>query len=96
MEVPVADAHNLQESALAGYLDGLRDAGWHGDPDLVRSGYEIAARLRYGVGLIGLLPAYVDERRPSWLEQISGRPLAEVVAGLAAVNRWQVSQIRKT
>jgi len=48
--VELTQARALSEIALEGYLEGLRDAGWRGDPRLVHLGYKAAANLRYGIG----------------------------------------------
>lgn len=40
----------LEEEALAGYLEGLRSTGWQGDAALVRLGYAAASALRYNLG----------------------------------------------
>jgi hypothetical protein len=42
----------LEEAVLSGYVDGLREAGWRGDPRLVRLGYAAASALRYSIGTI--------------------------------------------
>jgi hypothetical protein len=49
-EVELTQARALYEIALEGYLEGLRDAGWRGDPRLVHLGYKAASNLRYGIG----------------------------------------------
>lgn len=51
--VMLADAdpdrvRELGETCFEGYLAGLRDAGWDGDPKLVRLGYA-AGTIRYGL-----------------------------------------------
>jgi AcrR family transcriptional regulator len=45
-EVEPGEAHELDEAVFAGYLDGLRDAGWRGDPRQARLGYTAAAASR--------------------------------------------------
>lgn len=45
-EYDAAAARSLDEAVFAGYLDGLREAGWQGDPRLVRLGYTAACALR--------------------------------------------------
>jgi hypothetical protein len=43
-----ADVPALSRACYAGYLAGLRDAGWEGDERLVRLGYAAAMALRFG------------------------------------------------
>jgi hypothetical protein len=47
-DVSLKDLHALDGVVFAGYVDGLRDAGWRGDPDLARFGLVASAPLRYG------------------------------------------------
>lgn len=51
-EVEVARAVELDRIVFDGYLAGLRDAGWQGDPRQVRFGFVASAVLRYGVGTL--------------------------------------------
>jgi len=46
---PAERAADLDRSVFAGYLQGLRDAGWQGDSDLVRLGYTAAVALRWSL-----------------------------------------------
>ena len=39
----------LEASIFAGYVDGLRESGWRGDPKLARFGFAATAALRCGV-----------------------------------------------
>ena len=43
----------LEELVVREYLRGLNDAGWHGDPGLVRLGYMAGAALNYGIATLG-------------------------------------------
>lgn len=47
-EVEGGDVPALEEAALRAYLRGLGDAGWTGDSDLVRFGYQARVALRIG------------------------------------------------
>ncbi len=78
MEVPASSALALEEVAFAGYLDGLREAGWRGDPRQVLLGYTVAGLLRFSLGVWKhLLPALLDERRHSRAERLFRRPFSE-------------------
>lgn len=94
MDVSLDNARQLQATVLASYIDGLQDAGWRGDPDLVRKGYAVAAVLRYGVGSpLRILPFLLDERFHPRLVQLMGRPMSDITATLAGVNDWLVDLI---
>ena len=76
----------LEDCVLAAYTDGLRDAGWRGDPRLVRLGYAAASALRYslyGVVRQGIL---LDESRHAWAERALGHPLAEFIDRVVRVR----------
>ena len=93
-DISVNHAQQLQDMVLVSYTEGLRDAGWHGDPDLVATGYRVATGLRFGVGLLRQLVAILlDERLHSYIEHLIGRPLEEIVANLAAMNGWLVDLV---
>jgi hypothetical protein len=59
-DFPSADAEELDHVAFAGYLAGLRDAGWHGPVDQVRLAYTAAVSLRWSL-LLGTLRDVVDD-----------------------------------
>jgi hypothetical protein len=72
-------AQELEEAAFYGYLEGLTDAGWRGDPRVVRFGYAASTALRYGVGTVRLvLPILLDERLHARVEQLLDRPIEQV------------------
>jgi hypothetical protein len=76
----VTDLPHLDRMAFEGYLTGLREVGWTGSAQLVRLGYTIAAVLRYGLGVIQLLPLQLDETRRGELELIFGHPIEDVAS----------------
>lgn len=89
MEVPFSDAEALQALVLAEYIEGLRDAGWQGDSEIVETGYRVAAGLRYGIGAVRMmLPALLDEGSHTHMEQLFGRPMSQIIAYNADLNRW--------
>ncbi len=94
MAIPASEAPELGAMVVASYLEGLGEAGWHGQPEVVETGYRVAAGLRFGIGLVRQLVAILgDEQRHPYLEQLIGRPLEEIVANLAAMNAWLVELI---
>ena len=48
-EYDAAEAGSLDTALFAGYMDGLREAGWKEDSRLARLGYTAACALRWGV-----------------------------------------------
>ena len=73
------DELKLEQIVLEGYLEGLRDAGWRGDADLVRFGYAATLYWRYAVGgFIGeMIPWMLDERHHATVEQAVGHSMQE-------------------
>ena len=87
MEVDILMGGELEEKAFAGYLEGLHESGWRGDPQLVRLGYASAAALRYGVGVLRLmLPFLLDETLQPMAEQFWGRPFQVLCEAWSIVN----------
>jgi hypothetical protein len=81
---------DLDAACFAGYVEGLREAGWTGDEHLVRLGFA-AGTLRYTLGTLRLvLPSLVDPALHSGEEGVFGRPFAEVVAAWAELWPFQV------
>ena len=78
-EYDAAEAKNLDETIFNGYLNGLRDAGWQGDSQLVRLGYTTACSLRWGIVGLWWLQDLVDPIDHAGLEKHWNRPLAELV-----------------
>jgi hypothetical protein len=78
-EVGPEKAQALEEIVFDGYFEGLRDAGWRGDPRQVRLGYA-AASLRYRCGgeLGRFLPILLDESLHDIAQQTFGRSVGEV------------------
>jgi len=87
-EVDFARVRELEDVAFEGYLEGLRDAGWRGDPREVRLGYA-ASSLRYYLGsTAGTLPMVLDENLHGYLEQGLGRPIEECCDHWARVGSY--------
>jgi hypothetical protein len=81
---------DLEVACVAGYVAGLREAGWVGDERLVRLGFTAAAALRLTVGMVQLLlPVVTDPALPAEVEDLFGRPPEEVVAGWADLWPYQ-------
>lgn len=83
-------ARRLDAVCFAAYLEGLRAAGWTGDPALVRLGFTVAAALRYPVGTLwSFLPFIADPASHAGFARSMGRPMAETVVAYAAYWRFQ-------
>jgi hypothetical protein len=82
----------LEQLAFEGYLQGLRDAGWHGDPQVVRLGYLALATLRFGTIL--MVPselAALNEVEKAKAENLYGHPVEEIAENRAAMRRIVVA-----
>jgi hypothetical protein len=79
LEVEMEKALELDAIVFDGYLEGLRDAGWRGDRQVVRLGFTAGAALRYGVAYAGTdISSLVDEGQHARWEQVYGRPMEQV------------------
>ena len=87
MEVDIALAQALEDVVFEGYLEGLRDAGWRGDPQQVRLGYT-AASLRYMFAdLWRAVPIMLDESQHGLYLQAFGRSAEEICDHFVQVDR---------
>ena len=82
---------DLAAACFAGYVAGLREAGWAGDERLARLGFAADAALRTTVGLLRVIVPLVAEpdRRPV-AEDRFGRPLEDVVVAWAELWPFQL------
>ena len=88
LEIDTAQAHTLDQIVFAGYLEGLRSTGWHGDPRIVRFAYAIESVLKYSVGVYGIAFMVADESQQPLLEQMFGHPVEELVDVWASTLRF--------
>jgi len=89
-EAPGIRPHELEAACMASYVTGLRESGWTGDDRLVRLGFTAAAALRFTVGTVRLLvPGVTDPAQHPMLEELFGRPFAEVIEGWAGLWPYQ-------
>jgi len=90
--VPPGEAHRLERLIYAGYLDGLRQAGWHGPDWAARLGFTATAGLRYTLGTARfLLPALVNPDEGRRLEAALGRPLPTIAGAIAQLTPFFLS-----
>ena len=71
------DLSAFDATVFPAYLDGLRHAGWDGDPRVVRFVYATTAGLWSGVTAPVWLPLWADPARREWLEKKFGCSLEE-------------------
>jgi hypothetical protein len=87
-EVDAAQAQQFSEIVFQGYLEGLRDAGWHGAEQQTRLGYAAAIALRR-LGTIGyVLLVILDENRHAEVEMLVRRPIGEWCDQFAEAGRF--------
>lgn len=62
-EIPAERVKELDHLCFEEYMRGLHDAGWNGNPKLVRTGYVLSCVLRYPLGgsLGEMLPRFLDQ-----------------------------------
>lgn len=74
-EVEATQFKELEANVLSGYVEGLRDAGWHSDARLVRFGYAATASLSVGLGVAGiLLTRSPTTESAQFVETVIGQP----------------------
>jgi hypothetical protein len=79
-EYDAAEARSLDETVFAGYVVGLRDAGWQGDVRLARLGYVAACALRWGVVGLWWMLSLNNEQEQADFEKHWNHPMPELVA----------------
>jgi len=95
-DVDLTQAEELDDLAFEGYLEGLRDAGWRGDPRQVRLGYT-ASSLRYSLGTAAdMLPVMIDENYHARIQQTLGCSVEECCDRWAHLWRYLDGLISET
>ena len=87
-EYDAVDARGLDEAIFAGYLTGLREAGWNGNPQLARLGHTAACALRWGVVGLWWLPSLSDPGKQADFEKHWGHPMPELVLQWARTTHY--------
>jgi hypothetical protein len=84
--VALSEAFRLEQIVLEGYLAGLYDAGWRGDPDQVKFSYAATLYWRYAIGGFSgeMVPYMLDERTHAAVEAAWGHSMAELADATAA------------
>jgi hypothetical protein len=92
-EADLAGADDLEAAVFASYLEGLRDVGWRGDPQLVRLGYTLALALHYVfLGLAPLEEGTRNEALRQFGEQLFGCSYREILERSAALYEFQLAR----
>jgi hypothetical protein len=85
-EVDATQERELHEIVVAGYLEGLRDAGWRGDPRMVELGLGAGRGVRYTLGGLGEVLALVfDESAHAHVEKAFGCSIEELMGLWSAI-----------
>ncbi len=90
-EIPAERVMEMDQRCTDGYLEGLCEAGWNGDPQIARTGYAVTLLLRYIVGgPIGeVLPILLDQELTSKLElAFDDKSATEAVEDNPAINAY--------
>ena len=77
-EIEPEEFPQVEETAYPAYLQGLRDAGWQGDPSLVRLGYCTWTALWPGSIIPKAMELLSAEETRAWVIKQFGRPIEEV------------------
>lgn len=92
--VPLADAEQLEQVTFAGYMAGLRAAGWAGEEAAIWQAYCCAMPLRYApVSVASMLRTAVQPTYAAEWEQKTGKPLAAILAQRAGLVRFYLSRL---
>jgi hypothetical protein len=83
-EADLADARKLDQTVFTSYLAGLADAGWKGEPQLVRFGYVASAALRWILAPYSWWLINIGES----LEEAMHHPLDEIIERVAGLRRF--------
>ncbi len=85
-----AQLPELGEIVFDGFLRGLRDAGWRGDPRLSRLGYLCAVALRFGTNIPVFEAWTVATERREMMEQMLGWTIEEWADQLREMRRFAI------
>jgi hypothetical protein len=88
--VDMSQIRALDSTVFEGYLAGLRDVGWQGDPQLVRFGYTTTLALYKGVGFVAMLSIVLrDEGQARQrFEKTYGYPLEHIFEQWAELQHY--------
>lgn len=87
VEVEAKDAAEFDKVIFNGYLTGLAEAGWHGQPTMVRLGYTASVAAKY-FETINTLPVLADEQTRVEMAQGLGRSVQDLAKQAAETFRF--------
>lgn len=82
----------LTEVVLARYLDGLRDAGWRGDPAVVTSTYRAVIGTIYALSYTGIANGIVEQRIENRARNAYKTTPSALLAHMGAISWFCVDQ----
>jgi len=96
--IPFTESNQLTQLALDGYLEGLGDVGWHGNPDLVRFAFSAGCFWRYLFGmLIGENTEYiVNEANYPSVEKETGISMEQLADSIGVWMDWSMPYYEET
>lgn len=87
-----ARMRELEEGVSESYVAGLRDAGWDGDPDLVRLGYTAWIALHFGAVGLSWIGMWCIEEKEEVVATSFKRSLDEAASGWATMCAFALSR----
>ncbi len=85
----------MQEVIFDGYLEGLQQAGWRGDPNLARLGLLCTVALRYGPMIVIPETLALTQEARDGLKRRFGRSIEEWSDNLVPIRRYVIEQADK-
>jgi hypothetical protein len=94
-EVELEKAQELDDVVFSGYIQGLEEVGWRGDPRKVRLAYR-AASLRYAFSVLGpVLYVLMDEESYPRTVQSFGCSMEDLADCWGEVRDWQIETLEE-
>ncbi len=92
--VPLANADQLERVAFAGYIAGLRVAGWSGDEANIWEAYRCAMPLRYAhMSMASILRTVMQPEFVADWERKAGKPLTDILVQRARLIGFYLSRL---
>jgi hypothetical protein len=82
------DLPQLEQMALAGYIEGLKEVGWEGDERDVRLGFAASGALRYTAYVLVRMGILLDDQQRLWAERVLGRPIEHFIDRVVALREY--------
>jgi hypothetical protein len=86
MEVAASEAPELDRAVFEGYVEGLHDAGWQSERQLVRFGYAATAALTVGVAGAVIFTELMQSRGSGPVEAMIGYPIEAIMVQWAEMH----------